>query len=164
MTILNVLKFPDSRLRIKAKPVTEINKDLFNLVSDMYETMYAHQGIGLAATQVNVHLNFFVMDISETKDQKICFLNPEILSKEGVQYESEACLSVTYAFDKVKRAQKIHLRGMDLHQKPIELHAEDLMAACIQHEVDHLNGILFIDHLSSLKKERILKKIEKANR
>jgi peptide deformylase len=127
----------------------------------MYETMYDSKGVGLAATQVNIHLQLFTMDVSETHDQRICVVNPEIISKEGTQYESEGCLSVIDAYDKVKRAQKVRLRGTDLDGKPVELDAEGLMAVCIQHELDHLNGILFIDHLSKLKRDRYNKKIEK---
>lgn len=161
MAILNILKFPDPRLRIKAAPVTEITAALRNQIEDMYETMYDSKGVGLAATQVNIHQQVFVMDISENHDQRMCVINPEIIHQEGTQYEGEGCLSVTAAFDKVKRAQKVRLRGMDIHGEIFELEAEGLMSVCIQHEIDHLNGILFIDRLSELKKERIIKKIKK---
>lgn len=161
MALLPILKYPDPRLRIKAEKVTEINDVLRRQVEDMYETMYDSKGVGLAATQVNIHFQFFVMDVSESRDQRICVLNPEIISKEGKIFESEGCLSVTEAFDKVERAQKVHLRGMGLDGKPMELQTEDLMAICVQHEMDHLNGILFIDHLSRLKQERIRIKTEK---
>lgn len=161
MTVLDILKYPDPRLRIQAKPVTAINDELRTQVKDMYETMYAARGVGLAATQVNIHLRLFTMDVSETHDQPLCVINPEILSKEGSQYEAEGCLSVNDAFDKVKRAEKVKLRGMDLDGKIFELEAEGLMAVCIQHEIDHLNGKLFIDHLSRLKQERIKAKTKK---
>lgn len=161
MALLEILKYPDPRLRIKAKPVTTIDSELQRIIEDMYETMYDSKGIGLAATQVNVHLQFFTMDVSPTHDQPSCIFNPEIVSKEGVQFESEGCLSVMDAWDKVERAMKVRLRGMGLDGKPMEIEAEGLMAACFQHEIDHLNGILFIDHLSRLKQERIRKKTEK---
>lgn len=162
MALLDILKFPDPRLRTKAKPVTTIDDDLHRIVEDMFETMYASQGVGLAATQVNIHQRIFVMDVSETRDQRICVLNPEIISREGIQYETEGCLSVGGgAYDKVERALKVRLRGMGLDGKTFELDAEELMASCVQHEIDHLNGILFIDHLSRLKQDRIRKKIEK---
>ena len=165
MALLEILKFPDPRLRTKAQPITKIDDHLRKIVDDMYETMYANKGVGLAATQVNIHQQIFTMDVSEEHDQRICVLNPEIISKEGLQYEAEGCLSVGGgAFDKVERALKVRMRGMDLDGKPIELEAEGLMAVCIQHEVDHLNGVLFIDHLSRLKQERIRKKIEKTER
>lgn len=165
MAILEILKYPDPRLRIKAKPVTNIDDAFRRQVEDMYETMYAAHGVGLAATQVNIHQQFFTMDVSESHDQRICVINPEILQREGIQFEGEGCLSVgAGAFDKVERAAKVRLRGMDLDGKTFELEAEGLMAVCIQHEIDHLNGILFIDHLSRLKQERIRKKIEKEQR
>lgn len=164
MAILEILKYPDPRLRTKAKPVTKVDAELRRQVDDMYETMYESKGVGLAATQVNIHLQLFTMDVSETRDQRICVINPEIISAEGIQYEAEGCLSVTDAYDNVERALKVRLRGTDLDGKPIEFDAENLMAVCIQHEIDHLNGILFIDHLSRLKQERIRKKTEKAQR
>lgn len=164
MGLLEILKYPDPRLRIKAQPVITVDDALRRIIDDMFETMYETQGIGLAATQVNVHQRIFTMDISETHDQRMCILNPEIISREGIQYENEACLSVTNAYDKVERALKIRVRGMDMNNKPVELDAEGLLASCIQHEMDHLNGILFIDHLSRMKQERIRKKIEKIER
>jgi len=165
MALLEILKYPDPRLRIKAQPVTKIDDDLRRIVDDMYETMYASRGVGLAATQVNIHHQLFTMDVSETHDQRICVLNPEIVSKQGIQYEAEGCLSVGGgAYDKVERALTVRLKGMDLDGNAFELDAEGLMAVCIQHEVDHLNGVLFIDHLSRLKQERIRRKMEKADR
>lgn len=161
MPLLEILQYPDPRLRIKAQPVTTVTKELRQQIDDMYETMYHVKGVGLAATQVNIHFRFFVMDISEARNERICVLNPEIISQEGEVFEGEGCLSVFETYDKVKRSQKVHMRGTDLEGKTIEFHAEDLMAVCIQHEVDHLNGILFIDHLSRLKRERIRKRIEK---
>jgi len=165
MALLEILTYPDPRLRIKAKPITQIDDELKRIVHDMYETMYASEGVGLAATQVNIHQRLFTMDLSETHDQASCILNPEIIYREGSQYEAEACLSVGGgAYEKVERAMKVRLIGMDLQGKKIEMEVEGLMAACFQHEIDHLDGILFIDHLSRLKNERIRKKIEKAKR
>lgn len=161
MALLDILKYPDPRLRTKAVPVARVDADIRRIVDDMYETMYASRGVGLAATQVNIHQQIFVMDVSETHDQRVCVLNPEILSREGVRYEAEGCLSVTDVYDKVKRAAKVRLRGMNLEGKTFEIEAEELMAVCIQHEVDHLNGILFINHLSRLKQERIRTKTQK---
>lgn len=165
MALLEILKYPDPRLRIKAQPVTKVDAELLRIVDDMYETMYDSHGVGLAATQVNIHQQLFTMDVSESRDQRICIMNPEIISREGIQYEAEGCLSVGGgAYDKVERALKVFLRGTGLDGEPIELNAEGLMAICIQHEVDHLNGVLFIDHLSRLKQDRIRKKIEKSDR
>lgn len=164
MALLEVLQFPDPRLRVKAKLVEHPNEAIHGLVEDMYETMYHQKGVGLAATQVGMPYRLFVMDVSETRDQRLCAVNPEILSQDGMQYEGEGCLSVVGVFDKVKRAARVHLRAMDLTGQVFELHAETLMAICIQHEIDHLNGILFIDYLSPLKRGRIRQKIEKSQR
>jgi len=165
MALLEVLKFPDPRLRIKAKPVTEFNKELKRMVDDMYETMYAEHGVGLAGTQVNIHLRIFTMDVSEKHDSPICVINPEIISLEGMQYDYHGCLSVGGGIsDKLERAAKVHLRAVDVNGKPIEFHATELMAICIQHEMDHLEGKLFIDHLSRLKQARIRTKLEKLQR
>jgi len=165
MALLEILKYPDPRLRIKAQPVLKVDNELRGIIDDMYETMYDAKGVGLAGTQVNIHQQIFTMDVSEEGNTRVCVLNPEIIYKEGIQYEGEGCLSVGgNAFDKVERALKIKMRGLDIDFKPIEIEAEGLMAVCIQHEVDHLNGVLFIDHLSRLKQERIRKKIEKTSR
>jgi peptide deformylase len=165
MALLNILKYPDPRLRIKAQPAEQITDELRQMIDDMFETMYESQGVGLAATQANIHKRFFTMDVSEKQNERICILNPEIISREGIQYESEACLSVGGgAFDKVERALNVQLRYMNLEGKTVELSATGLMAACIQHEMDHLDGVLFIDHLSRLKQDRIRKKIEKDQR
>lgn len=165
MAILQILKFPDPRLRIKAQPVREITADLRRQVDDMYETMYDSKGVGLAGTQVDIHYRLFTMDVSETHDEPMCVINPEIISRSGELYEEEGCLSVGgAAFDKVKRSAEVRLRAMDLDGKIVELDTEGLMAICIQHEIDHLNGLLFIDHLSRLKQDRIKKRIEKDNR
>lgn len=164
MALLPILQYPDPRLRIKAAPITRIDDELKRQIDDMYETMYDSKGVGLAATQVNIHQRLFVMDVSADKTHPITVLNPEIISMEGETYESEGCLSVVEAFDKVKRAHKVRLRGMDLSGNTFELDTQDLMAVCVQHEIDHLNGILFIDHLSRLKQDRIKKKINKSAR
>src|SRR3990167_6363132 len=164
MAILEILQFPDPRLRIKAAPVTNVDAALRKQVDDMYETMYDSKGIGLAATQVNIHLQIFTMDITPDGTQPMCVLNPEIIYKEGIQDESEGCLSVIEAYDKIERANIVHMRGTDLDGNPVEIKGEGLLAAAIQHELDHLNGILFIDHLSKLKQNRIRAKIEKINR
>lgn len=164
MAILEILHFPDPRLRVTAQPVTEIDDEVRRIVEDMYETMYANNGVGLAATQVGIHRQIFVMDVSETRDVRYCMINPEIISREGVVNDSEGCLSVEGAFDRVGRPAKVRVRGLDIEGKVIELEGTQLMAACIQHEVDHLNGVLFIDHLSRLKQDRIRKKIEKYHR
>jgi len=165
MALLEILKFPDPRLRTKAQPVTKRDAALRRIVEDMYETMYEHQGVGLAATQVNIHQRFFTMDISEKRNEPQCVINPEIISQEGIQYDYHGCLSVGAGIsDKLERAAKIRLRGSDLDGKTFEWDLEELAAICVQHEIDHLNGILFIDHLSRLKQERIRKKIEKLKR
>jgi len=165
MAILEILQYPDPRLRTKAQPVTKVDDALRKQVEDMYETMYDAKGVGLAGTQVDIHLRLFTMDISDTRDQPSCIMNPEIIHKEGIQYEGEGCLSVGGgAYDKVERAAKVTLRGTDLDGNPVEVEAEGLMAVCFQHELDHLDGVLFIDHLSRLKQERIKTKIEKENR
>lgn len=164
MAILPILQFPDPRLRIKAAPVTKVDAALRKQVEDMYETMYDARGIGLAATQVDIHLQIFTMDLSRDSNEPQCVLNPEIIHREGMQYEAEGCLSVQETYDKIERAFKVKMRGVDLDFKPIEIEAEGLLASCIQHELDHLNGVLFIDHLSRLKQERVRKKIDKIQR
>jgi peptide deformylase len=164
MALLEILQYPDPRLRTKAAPVTSVDAALRKQIEDMYETMYEAKGVGLAATQVNIHLQLFTMDITRTLDQPMVVLNPQIVYREGTQYESEGCLSVMDSYDKVERALKVKMIGVDLDFKPIEMEAEGLLAICIQHELDHLNGILFLDHLSKLKQDRIRKKVEKAKR
>jgi peptide deformylase len=164
MALLPILRYPNPLLRVPAQPIKHIDANIKQIVSDMYETMYANNGVGLAATQVGIAHRIFVMDVSSTRDKKYCVINPEILNREGTQFDTEGCLSVGDTYDKVERALKVHLRAMDLDGNTFELHAENLMAACIQHETDHLNGVLFIDHLSRLKQERIRKKIAKEER
>ena len=164
MSLLNILEFPDQRLRKKAVPVAEINSGIRRLVDDMFDTMYEARGVGLAATQVNVQQRVIVMDISEEKDTPVCFINPEIFAKDGVEESEEGCLSVPGFFEKVKRAEHIKVKALDRDGKTFELEANDLLAVCIQHEIDHLEGKLFVDYISSLKRNRIKKKMEKKHK
>lgn len=163
MAILEILKYPDPRLRTVAEPVTQVDDEFRRIVEDMYETMYDAQGVGLAATQVNIHKRFFVMDVSEKRNEPVCIINPEIIKQEGRQDDVHGCLSVGSGMgDKIDRAAYVRLRGMHLDGKIVEMDAEGLLAICFQHEIDHLNGILFIDHLSKLKRDRLLNKIKKS--
>ncbi|MES9964239.1 MAG: peptide deformylase [Candidatus Sedimenticola sp. 20ELBAFRAG] len=164
MAILDILHFPDPRLRTKAKPVTEVDGTIKQLVDDMFETMYKAPGIGLAATQVNVHKRVVVIDLSEERNQPLCLINPEIIAKEGVEEMEEGCLSVPDISEKVSRADRVRISALDRDGNAFELDAEGLLAVCIQHELDHLDGKLFIDYLSSLKRQRIRKKLEKEAR
>ena len=161
MSLLNILKFPDPRLRTRAVAVTEFDSALKTLVSDMLETMYEAPGIGLAATQVDVHKRLLVMDISEQKDEPKVLINPEILEQEGVEEMDEGCLSVPGFYETVSRAEKVRVRAQDENGDFFEIVADDLEAVCIQHEMDHLEGKLFVDYISSLKRDRIRKKLEK---
>ena len=161
MALLQILEFPDPRLRIRAQPVTHVDAALRTLIDDMFETMYAAPGIGLAATQVNVAKRVLVLDLSEKHDQPLALINPEVLERTGVEETEEGCLSVPGYFDKVTRAEKIRVRALDRNGKQIEFEAEGLLAVCIQHEIDHLDGKLFVDYLSELKRTRIRKKLEK---
>ncbi|TWH64127.1 peptide deformylase [Azomonas agilis] len=165
MAILNILEFPDPRLRTLAQPVAEVNDQTQQLIDDMFDTMYHAKGIGLAATQVNVHQRVVVMDLSEEHDQPRVFINPEIepLTDELIPYQ-EGCLSVPGIHDDVNRPQRVRIRALDRQGVPYELEAEGLLAVCIQHECDHLNGKLFVDYLSTLKRDRIRKKLEKQQR
>ena len=161
MAILNILHFPDDRLRTVAKPVAEVTDKHRTLVSNMLETMYDAPGIGLAATQVNVHERILVIDISDEKNDPIVLINPEILEKEGDQEFDEGCLSVPGIYETVHRAEKVRVKALNEKGETIEMNAEGLLAVCIQHEMDHLLGKLFVDYLSQLKKQRIRKKLEK---
>lgn len=165
MAILNILEFPDPRLRTIAKAVERVDDDLRQLIDDMFETMYDAPGIGLAATQVNVHKRLVVMDLSEDKNEPMVFINPEFesLTDEVDQYQ-EGCLSVPGFYENVDRPQKVKIKALDRDGQPFELIAEGLLAVCIQHECDHLNGKLFVDYLSTLKRDRIKKKLEKQHR
>ncbi len=161
MAILNILHFPDDRLRTKAKPVIEVTDKHRTLISNMLETMYDAPGIGLAATQVNVHERILVIDISEEKNDPIVLINPEILEKEGDQEFDEGCLSVPGIYETLHRAEKVHVKALNQKGENFEMDAHGLLAVCIQHEMDHLEGKLFVDYLSQLKKQRIRKKLEK---
>ncbi|MCB1751941.1 MAG: peptide deformylase [Gammaproteobacteria bacterium] len=164
MAILNILHFPDPRLRNRAKPVKQVDNAVRKLVSDMFETMYKAPGIGLAATQVDDSRQVIVIDISEEHDQPLCLINPEILESEGEESMDEGCLSVPGVYEKVIRADKVKVRALDQQGQPFEMEAEGLLAVCIQHEMDHLDGKLFIDYLSNLKRQRIRKKLIKEGR
>ena len=164
MTTLNILHFPDPRLRNVAQPVEQVDDDVRQLVDDMFETMYAAPGIGLAATQVNIARRIVVIDISEEKDQPLCLINPELIELDGVEEMEEGCLSVPGVFERVQRAEQVRVAALDRSGTPFELQADGLLAVCIQHEIDHLDGKLFVDYLSQLKRARIRKKLEKEQR
>ena len=164
MAILNILHFPDDRLRTIAKPVETVTDKHRTLISNMLETMYDAPGIGLAATQINVHEQILVIDISEEKNQPTVLINPEILEKEGDQEYDEGCLSVPGIYETLHRAEKVRIKALNKQGESFEMNAEGLLAICIQHEMDHLEGKLFVDYLSQLKKQRIRKKLEKQQR
>ncbi|MBI2779197.1 MAG: peptide deformylase [Gammaproteobacteria bacterium] len=164
MAILPILHYPDPRLRNKAAPVAEVDGKLRALIDDMFETMYQAPGIGLAAPQVDVALRVLVIDISEQRNAPLCLVNPEILSKEGVEQMEEGCLSVPGIYEPVQRARHIKVRALDRNGASFEMEADDLLAVCIQHEMDHLDGKLFVDYLSELKRQRLRKKLEKVRR
>ncbi len=161
MALLNILHFPDPRLRTVAKPVTEFDDELRQLVNDMFETMYEAPGIGLAATQVDRHIRLLVMDVSEARNQPRCLINPQILEADGEEETDEGCLSVPGFYEKVSRAEHIRVRAQDTSGETSEFEAEGLEAVCIQHEMDHLEGKLFVDYLSNLKRNRIRSKLVK---
>lgn len=165
MALLNILEFPDPRLRTRAAAVKNIDDSLLALIDDMFETMYAAAGIGLAATQINVHLRLVVMDLSGEGTESLVLINPEvdILDDEREQSD-EGCLSVPGYYETVERANHIRLRALGRDGKPFELEAKDLLAVCIQHELDHLEGKLFVDYISPLKRTRIRSKLEKKHR
>lgn len=161
MALLTILRYPDPRLYSKAAPVTEINDSVRGLVRDMAATMYAAPGLGLAATQVDVHKQVIVIDASETRDQLLVLINPEIVAREGTQYREEGCLSVPGIYEPVERAERVTVRALGVNGKPFILNAEKLLAVCIQHEMDHLEGKVFVDYLSRLKQHRIKAKLQK---
>lgn len=161
MARLPILEYPDPRLRISADPVTNVDDEIRTLVSDMFETMYSAAGIGLAATQVNVHKRVLVIDVSEERNEPVCLINPEIIEAEGRITGEEGCLSVPEEYDVVERAARIRVRALDRAGDAFELEAEDLLAVCIQHEMDHLDGKLFVDYLSELKRQRLKKRLTK---
>jgi len=162
MALLEILHFPDPRLRKVAAKVTTFDAELQQFVQDMFDTMYDAPGIGLAGTQVNRHEQIIVIDVSEEKDSPLCLINPELLEKDGVEEMQEGCLSVPEQFENVKRAERIKVRFQDQFGKHHELETDGLLAVCVQHEMDHLQGKLFADYLSTLKRNRIRKKLLKA--
>jgi len=164
MARLDILHYPDARLHTIAKPVAAVDARIRQLVDDMAETMYAAPGIGLAATQVNVHQRVVVIDISETHDDLLVLINPEIIARSGSEESEEGCLSVPGIYDKVTRAERISVRALDRNGKSFELKADGLLAVCIQHEMDHLIGKVFVDYLSGLKRNRIKARLLKQAR
>lgn len=164
MAIREIIEFPDPRLRTKAQPVSVFDAELKQLVADMFETMYEAPGIGLAASQVDVHKQLLVLDVSEEKTAPMVLVNPRIVDKVGSQVYQEGCLSVPGIFADVERAESIRVEAQDVDGKPISVAAEGLLAVCIQHEMDHLLGKLFVDYLSPLKRELVRKKLAKQRR
>jgi len=164
MALLEILEFPDPRLRTRAAPVTRFDAALGQLIDDMFETMYAAPGIGLAASQVNVHQQLIVMDCGGERREPLVFINPEVLARDQVGVMEEGCLSVPGIFDEVERAQRVRVRALDREGKPFEVELEGLPAVCLQHEMDHLDGKLFVDYLSMLKRDRIRRKLDKDRR
>lgn len=164
MALLPILRFPDPRLHTRAVPVAEVNDGVRKLVADMAETMYEAPGIGLAATQVDVHKRVVVIDVSEDKSGLMVFINPEIVERDGEQVCEEGCLSVPGIYEKVTRAEHVRVRALDADGKPFELEADGLLAVCIQHEIDHLDGKVFVEYLSQLKLNRIKTRLAKKAR
>ena len=164
LSILTILEFPDERLRKKAAVVKTVDDKIKKLVDDMLETMYESKGVGLAATQVDVHQRVIVIDVSEEKDDPLFLINPEIIEKDGIKESEEGCLSVPGFYEKVKRAEHIRVKALNREGQSFEFEARDLLAVCVQHEMDHLNGKLFVDYISSLKRQRIKKKLEKIHK
>ncbi len=164
MAILTILEFPDPRLRKKASPVEAVDDDLRTLIDDMFETMYQAPGIGLAATQVDEHRRLLVADVSVEKNAPHVLINPEILEKDGIAVSEEGCLSVPGYYEEVERAEHIRVRYLDRDGKSVEQEMEGLLAICVQHEIDHLDGKLFVDYLSETKRQRIRKRLEKDRR
>ena len=164
MAILDILHYPDKRLRTVAKPVEKVDDTIRKLVEDMFETMYLAPGIGLAATQVNVHQQIIVIDTSEDKSQPLCLINPEIIAEEGTESCDEGCLSVPDIYETVERSEKVTIKALNEDGYEYTLEAGELLAVCIQHEMDHLKGKLFVDYLSPLKLQRIKKRLLKSQR
>lgn len=164
MTLLKVLQFPDERLRTQATPITEFNAELQTQLDDMFETMYQEKGIGLAATQVDYHKQLIVMDLQDEVERPKVFINPEIITSSGDFCNEEGCLSVPGIYAKVDRAEFVTVKALDRHGNEFIVEADELFAICIQHEMDHLKGKLFVDYLSPLKRQRIKQKLEKAAR
>lgn len=164
MAVMTILKYPDERLRTVAQPVKQVDDNLRRVIDDMFETMYGSQGVGLAATQVDVHQRLFIADCSENQDEPLVFINPEIIERDGIHENEEGCLSFPGVYAKVERAGEITVRALDRDGNSFDKKADGLLAICIQHEIDHLNGKLFVDYLSPLKRDRIRKKLEKEAR
>ncbi|MDO6459987.1 peptide deformylase [Granulosicoccaceae sp. 1_MG-2023] len=164
MAIRDILVFPHPNLRKKAAPVETFDEALRTLVADMFETMYDAPGIGLAATQIDVHQRVIVIDVSEDKSEPMVFINPELLEQDGMNTHEEGCLSVPGFYETVERPEKIRVKAFDEHGKEFELETDGLLATCVQHEIDHLNGKVFVDYVSALKRDRIRKKLEKQQR
>ena len=164
MALLKILHYPDPRLHIVAKPVDKLDEHIRKLAADMAETMYAAPGIGLAATQVDHHLQMLVLDVSENHDQLMTFINPQIVEADGETVYEEGCLSVPGIFEEVTRAERVKVRALNLSGEPFELEADGLLAICIQHEIDHLKGKVFVEYLSRLKQDRIKQKLVKRSR
>jgi peptide deformylase len=164
LSILTILEFPDERLRKKAAVVKTVDDKIKKLVDDMLETMYESKGVGLAATQVDVHQRVIVIDVSEEKNTPLFLINPEIIEKDGIEESEEGCLSVPGFYEKVKRAEHVKVKALNRNGQPFEIEARDLLAVCVQHEMDHLDGKLFVDYISSLKRQRIKKKLEKIHK
>ncbi len=164
MALLDILTLPDPRLHRTAKPVAAVTPKILTLLDDMLATMYDAPGIGLAATQIGVHLRIVVIDISEEKNQPLILINPEIIAQDGLMINEEGCLSIPDVYEDVERAENITVTALNRHDETFQLDANDLLSICIQHEIDHLNGKVFIDHISPLKRQRIKKKLEKIKR
>ena len=164
MSILTILEFPDERLRKKAAVVKTVDDKIKKLVDDMLDTMYQSHGVGLAATQVDVHQRVIVIDVSDEKDDPLFLINPEVIEKDGIKESEEGCLSVPGFFEKVNRAEHIKVKALNREGQSFEFEARDLLAVCVQHEMDHLNGKLFVDYISALKRQRIKKKLEKIHK
>ena len=164
MALLEIIEYPDPRLRTVAQPVAEVTDEVRSFIDDMLETMYAAPGIGLAATQVDFHQRLLVIDISEDKSQPLCFINPEILESSGSSMGDEGCLSVPEVYEPVDRAECVRVKALDRDGKEFVLEATELLSVCLQHEMDHLDGKLFVDYLSALKRQRLKKKLLKARK
>ncbi|HUF74168.1 MAG TPA: peptide deformylase [Gammaproteobacteria bacterium] len=164
MAKLPILEYPDPRLRIRAEPVTKVDEEIRQLLDDLLETMYAASGVGLAATQVDRHVRVLAVDVSEARNEPYCLINPEIVETSGQAVSDEGCLSVPEYYDAVERAERIRVRALDRAGKRMEFEAEGLLAICLQHEIDHLDGKLFVDYLSEMKRQRLRKKYLKRSR
>jgi peptide deformylase len=164
MAKLPILEYPDPRLRIRAEPVTKVDSGIRQFVDDLLETMYAASGVGLAATQVDRHVRILTVDVSETRNEPYCLINPEIVESSGRAVGDEGCLSVPEYYDAVERAERIRVRALDRDGNPVEFEAEGLLAVCLQHEIDHLDGKLFVDYLSEMKRQRLKKKYLKKSK